>query len=80
MPSSPPWPSLVFSRNHRCGNNHDCSSDHFVSQRRTPGSSCRSGEKTSSAATASGATKPSSDIVTLKNTLPAISSPLLGPG
>ena len=76
MPSSPPSPSLRFSRNQRCGNNHACSSDHFVIQRLTPGSSCFSGEKASSAGTASGAMKPSSDIVTLKNTFPAISSPL----
>lgn len=56
-----------------------CSSDHFVIQRWTLGSLRPSGENTYSTGTASGAMKPSSDTVTLKNTFPAISAPSLPP-
>ena len=66
-PSSPPSPSFRFSRKNRCGNIHCCSSIHCAIQRCTFGSSMRS----------SGAMNPSSNIVTLKNTFPAISPQLL---
>ena len=63
-PSSPPSPSFRFSRKNRRGKTHCCSSIHCAVQRCLPGSSMRS----------AGAMNPSSDIVTLKNTWPAISS------
>jgi hypothetical protein len=53
-------------RKNRCGNIHCCSSIHCAIQRWTSGLSTRS----------SGAMNPSSDIVTLKNTFPAISPQL----
>ena len=65
-PFSPPSPSFKFSRKNRCGKIHCCSSIHCAIQRCTSGSSVRS----------SGAMNPSSDIVTLKNTFPAISPQL----
>ena len=62
-PSSPPSPSFRFSWKNRSGKIHCCSSIHCAIQRCRSGSSVRS----------SGAMNPSSDIVTLKNTFPAIS-------
>ena len=62
-PSSPPSPSFRFSWKNRWGNTHRCSSIHCAIQR------CMS----RSSVPSSGVMNPSSDIVTLKNTVPAIS-------
>lgn len=80
-PSSPPSPSPRFSRKNRSGKTHCCRSVHCANQRCTSGSSPRSPDaaKPSMArrptAWDSGATNPSSDIDTLKNTVSAISAP-----
>ena len=60
-PSSPPSPSFRFSRKNRCGKIHPLQF-HPLLPHQFPGDS--------------GAMNPSSDIDTLKNTVPAISPPL----